>query len=178
MVARALRGRNSDGAQSIIPRVYLSDYGTATNAQDLSRLAATHIVSILEQNVDLPPSIKEGNKLHIKIADTTRANLLQHLDKTTAFIQAALVENETNVVVVHCIMGISRSATVVCAYLIAHKNMKAEEAIAYAQSKRPVVCPNLGFREQLEIYESKLQSNRGQDSLLAKDKEGTELRMT
>lgn len=75
-------------------------------------------------------------------------------------------------------MGISRSATVVCAYLIAHKNMKAEEAIAYAQSKRPVVCPNLGFRQQLEIYASKLQSNRGRDSLLAKVKEGVGLRMT
>lgn len=69
-------------------------------------------------------------------------------------------------------LGMSRSATVVCAYLIAHKDMKAEEAIAYAQSKRPIVRPNVGFRNQLEIYASILQSNRGQDSLLAEVKEG------
>ena len=100
MVARAVSRRSSDEAQCIVPRVYLTDYGTATNTQDLSRLAATHIVSILEQDVDLPPFIKEGNKLHIRIADTMRADLLQHLDKTTAFIQAALEENNTNVVVV------------------------------------------------------------------------------
>lgn len=69
-------------------------------------------------------------------------------------------------------LGMSRSATVVCAYLIAHKDMKAEEAIAYAQSKRPIVRPNVGFRNQLEIYASRLQSNCGQDSLLAEVKEG------
>lgn len=69
-------------------------------------------------------------------------------------------------------LGMSRSATVVCAYLIAHKDMKAEEAIAYAQSKRPIVRPNVGFRNQLEIYALRLQSNRGQDSLLAEVKEG------
>ena len=69
-------------------------------------------------------------------------------------------------------MGVSRSATVVCAYLIAHKNMKAKEAIAYARSKRSVVRPNLAFRQQLEVYASKLQSNCGQDSPLAKVEEG------
>lgn len=30
---------------------------------------------------------------------------------------------------------------------------KASEAIAYLQSRRPVVRPNVGFMEQLEIYE-------------------------
>ncbi len=49
-------------------------------------------------------------------------------------------------------MGISRSATVVCAYLIAHRHMEAEEAVTYVQAKRPVVCPNWGFRYQLERY--------------------------
>ena len=94
----ASRGRSE--AHCIVPRVYLTDYGTATNAQDLSRLAATHVVSVLEQNVDLPSFIKEENRLHIRITDTMRTDLLQHLDKTTAFIQAALEENKKNVIVV------------------------------------------------------------------------------
>lgn len=94
------RGRLDPEAQCIVPRVYLTDYSTATNPRDLSLIAATHVVSILEQNVDLPIFIKEENKLHIRIADTMRSDLLQHLDKTTAFIQAALEENKKNVVVV------------------------------------------------------------------------------
>ena len=49
-------------------------------------------------------------------------------------------------------MGISRSATVVCAYLIATTSMTSKEAIDFVISKRPIVCPNLGFRLQLETY--------------------------
>lgn len=49
-------------------------------------------------------------------------------------------------------MGISRSATVVCAYVVATSGMTAHEAIDLAQSKRGIVSPNLGFRVQLEEY--------------------------
>ena len=95
-----IMGGRSSEAHCIVPRLYLTGYGTATSVQDLSRLAATHVVSVLEGTVDLPPFIKEENRLHIRILDSPIADLFQHLDKTTAFIQAALEENETNVVVV------------------------------------------------------------------------------
>ena len=49
-------------------------------------------------------------------------------------------------------LGISRSATVVCAYLIATTNLSAVESIAHVQSLRGIVCPNLGFRQQLGEY--------------------------
>lgn len=49
-------------------------------------------------------------------------------------------------------MGISRSATVVCAYLVATTTMTASDAITFAMFRRNVVCPNLGFRKQLETY--------------------------
>jgi atypical dual specificity phosphatase len=46
-------------------------------------------------------------------------------------------------------MGISRSSTVVCAYLVAEHGMSARDAIAFAKSKRSVVRPNVGFVRQL-----------------------------
>jgi atypical dual specificity phosphatase len=49
-------------------------------------------------------------------------------------------------------LGISRSATVVCAYLIATTKLSAGESIAQVQSIRGIVCPNIGFRRQLEQY--------------------------
>ncbi len=52
-------------------------------------------------------------------------------------------------------MGISRSATVVAAYLVATKKMAGTEAIAYLQKRRTVVSPNLGFRQQLDEYACK-----------------------
>ena len=52
-------------------------------------------------------------------------------------------------------MGVSRSATVVCAYLIAANGMSASEAIAFVTQRRAIVSPNIGFRAQLEIYAEK-----------------------
>ena len=49
-------------------------------------------------------------------------------------------------------MGISRSATVVCAYLIAEQTLAASAAVDFVREKRPVVCPNIGFRRQLGEY--------------------------
>jgi hypothetical protein len=53
-------------------------------------------------------------------------------------------------------MGISRSATVVCAYLIAEKGMTGPAAIDFVREKRPIVCPNVGFRQQLDEYAVKV----------------------
>jgi atypical dual specificity phosphatase len=55
---------------------------------------------------------------------------------------------------VHCFQGISRSATIICAYVIAtaQHSMTATEAVEFVQGKRKIVCPNLGFRVQLEEY--------------------------
>lgn len=65
-------------------------------------------------------------------------------------------------------MGISRSATVVCAYLIATSDMRAAEAIAHTQIKRRIVCPNLGFRKQLEVYARQLGKQPKQETSKAK----------
>lgn len=53
---------------------------------------------------------------------------------------------------VHCFLGVSRSASVVCAYLVATEGLIPADSIAYVQSKRGIVAPNTGFRRQLEVY--------------------------
>jgi hypothetical protein len=56
-------------------------------------------------------------------------------------------------------MGISRSSTVVIAYLIATTNMTPREALASVQSKRAIVRPNRGFMSQLQEYHSKCSNS-------------------
>lgn len=58
-------------------------------------------------------------------------------------------------------MGISRSATVVCAYLIATTQMTPNEALAAVKAKRGIVSPNMGFLRQLEEYTRQVQAGRG-----------------
>jgi len=57
-------------------------------------------------------------------------------------------------------LGISRSATVVCAYLIATTDLGARESIAQVQSIRGIVCPNNGFQQQLEQYATRYVKNK------------------
>ena len=58
---------------------------------------------------------------------------------------------------VHCIQGISRSATIVAAYLMYKYNMTPSEAISYIRQKREIVNPNPGFMRQLTNYHAKLR---------------------
>ena len=58
-------------------------------------------------------------------------------------------------------MGVSRSATVVCAYLIATMKMTPDEALAAVREKRDIVCPNVGFLRQLEEYSIRLHGGSG-----------------
>ena len=56
-------------------------------------------------------------------------------------------------------MGISRSTTVVMAYLIATTKMTPHEALATVRSKRTIVRPNRGFMSQLQEYYSKCSNS-------------------
>ena len=168
-------------ASQITPRLYLTDYRTARNSEKLQELGITHVISIVEFRPDLPEVIPQTQRLHLALSDTPESNILEHLDATTAFITAALEENETNKVMVsnllgssmtysfinwqvHCMLGISRSSTVVCAYLIATANLSAEESIAHVQSLRSTVSPNIGFRQQLSEYATRCVENKSKSN--------------
>jgi len=62
-------------------------------------------------------------------------------------------------VFVHCQGGISRSATIVIAYLMYKNNMTVNEASNYVKEHRPCICPNPNFMEQLEQYYKTLNMN-------------------
>mmetsp|Transcript_24338 Transcript_24338/g.28021 ORF Transcript_24338/g.28021 Transcript_24338/m.28021 type:complete len:367 (-) Transcript_24338:254-1354(-) len=57
-------------------------------------------------------------------------------------------------VLVHCQRGISRSATCVLFYLMRKAGMTLEEALKVCQRRRPQICPNPAFMEQLSRYET------------------------
>jgi len=48
-------------------------------------------------------------------------------------------------VYVHCVQGVSRSATVCLAYLIYNQRMTFNEAHLYLKERRPIANPNMTF---------------------------------
>jgi protein tyrosine/serine phosphatase len=69
-------------------------------------------------------------------------------------INRALQKNKK--VMVHCKAGISRSATLVIAYLMIENTWQYEKAYEYVKKRRPIIVPNQGFITQLKHLESHL----------------------
>ena len=59
-------------------------------------------------------------------------------------------------VLVHCVQGVSRSVSMVIAYLMKHKKWSYDQALAFVRSKRPQAKPNPAFAAQLQQYERRL----------------------
>ena len=59
-------------------------------------------------------------------------------------------------ILVNCMIGSSRSATIVIAYIMWKQKMKYEDAFNFVKSKRKIINPNYGFKEQLKIFEDLL----------------------
>lgn len=123
----------------------------------LEKENVTHILSVLN---DLPTGNYghvaaknpfEGFKhLKLDILDVEDENIMQFFPQTNAFIQEA-VDNGSSVLV-HCIAGVSRSVTCVCAYLMQANNWTPDEALRAVKAKRSIARPNESFFQQLEIY--------------------------
>ncbi len=105
--------------------------------------------------------------------DQSSENIDEMIELSNAFIEGALgsaeggegvpgtrVGGPTGAVYVHCYAGVSRSATLCIAYLMCHCGLPFLEAMRTVRRARPVVCPNTGFMEQLQVYEQRLNLER------------------
>jgi protein-tyrosine phosphatase len=75
--------------------------------------------------------------------------------EATEFIHNQLVQERP--VLVHCRAGVSRSATVVLAYLVEYCGYSLRDAFTMTLQRRPTVTPNLGFMDKLRQYEEDKQ---------------------
>lgn len=94
-------------------------------------------------------------RMQVRVEDMPFAELAAHLPSTTAFIRDALNSSPDTRVLVHCGEGISRSVSVVAAFLMAQYGWGRDEAVNYIKSKRRVANPNFGFMGQLQEYAEK-----------------------
>ena len=75
-------------------------------------------------------------------------------------------------VLVHCLRGVSRSASFVMGHLMLDREMTADEALAHVATYRSVVQPNEAFLGQLRQYDEKLHVAREGAAEVAKKSGG------
>mmetsp|Transcript_10686 Transcript_10686/g.18793 ORF Transcript_10686/g.18793 Transcript_10686/m.18793 type:complete len:319 (+) Transcript_10686:181-1137(+) len=98
----------------------------------------------------------------IAVNDEFGANILVYLEGAAKFIHHNVLQGRS--VLVHCQMGVSRSATVIIAYLMKYRSMSRIEAYSHVKQRRPMVNPNPGFWKQLELYGQRLERDKGGNS--------------
>ncbi|KAL6304400.1 hypothetical protein BKA93DRAFT_733115 [Sparassis latifolia] len=102
------------------------------------------------------PMLKANNihstfiRKQVNLDDTEDADILVHLVSAISFIEEELEKGHG--VLVHCHAGLSRSATIVAAYLMYAQEIDAPSALEVIRKARPNVQPNAGFLEQLDIF--------------------------
>ena len=160
-------GMNVDGhvyyAAEIIDNLYLSSVGPATSNNFVTKIGIESILTLLannELNTSDQQFLSDSNRFTwkwIKIKDgfnpidNETDNLQNTLNECADFINTQLLNNKKTIV--HCAAGMSRSPTMILAYLIKYKSMKLNKAIKLMDNKRPCIGPNRYYKEQLRIFE-------------------------
>ena len=97
--------------------------------------------------------------LYILNASLESTYLVPRFDETFKFIKDA--KEQGGRILVHCKMGVSRSASCVIAYLMKEYKIDVDEALKMTRNERPIVDPNEGFLRQLEEYNGILNAKVG-----------------
>ncbi|KAI8056186.1 protein-tyrosine phosphatase-like protein [Syncephalis plumigaleata] len=134
---------------SIVPGLYLGSQFSARNADILDEMGITHIVQVT--HLQKPVHRDRFEYLVIAVDDQPATNLLRYFDDTFAFIDTCIEQGGQ--VLVHCMAGISRSSTIVIAYLMRKYQWSVEQATTAVRQSRTIIKPNTGFRQQLALYE-------------------------
>ena len=141
----------------IINNIYL---GYINGALDINQLNNNNIKNIITVLLGGIPIFDNYNYLIINVIDNEYNykynNISKFFDQTNQFIENSIKKNEN--VYIHCIAGISRSATIICAYLIWKYNMTVDESINKIKQSRNIINPNKYFREQLHNYYNELNN--------------------
>jgi len=105
---------NNDDFNLVYPNIYIGNYSTSTNLELLKNVGITHIISVIP--TCNPPFPDKFKYLHIQAYDDQTQDLSQHFVNCNAFIGNVLEEGGK--VLIHCMVGRSRSVTVFLAFLI------------------------------------------------------------
>lgn len=148
--------------------IYLGEGSMARKPDVLKSLGVTHIVNAAHgskyNQVNTSPEFYQDFNITfhgIPALDIMTYKILPHLRPAAEFILKA--HQDEGVVYVHCQQGVSRSATVVLAYLMLHHNYPLIEAVYTIREKREIF-PNDGFLKQLCVLQKELNGSAAEGS--------------
>ncbi|XP_042289131.1 dual specificity protein phosphatase 13-like [Thunnus maccoyii] len=150
--------RSCRHGDEVWPNLYLGDMFMSHDKLGLWQLGVTHVLNAAHGKLCCKGSDDfYGTTVKyygVPANDLPTFDLSPFFYPAAEFIQQALTSGGK--VLVHCAVGVSRSAALVLAYLMIHHHLSLLSSIRCVQQKR-WVFPNRGFLRQLISLDRKLQ---------------------
>lgn len=138
----------------IYSNLYLGNVVAAGDEKFLKKSKISHILIAAE---DIEPSFTTGYTYkQLPLVDVPEIKIIEYFVESIKFIDQARESGKT--VLVHCLGGVSRSATLVIAYVMVKEEKSLKDAFAFVHKRRSKINPNPGFIAQLEIFEKALKT--------------------
>ena len=136
----------------IIDNIFLGNWGDSISEDSLKynniKCILTLNKNFVHSKTDRDMFDRLGIKYkYIEVQDSVNANILQHVDTSLQFLKQC-----SGNILVHCTAGVSRSVSIVIAYLMKEKNMTYDDALSFIKKKRPIANPNKSFIYQLKYH--------------------------
>ncbi|XP_032434540.1 LOW QUALITY PROTEIN: protein phosphatase Slingshot homolog 1 [Xiphophorus hellerii] len=145
-----------DKATLIFDHVYLGSEWNASNLEELQETGVGYILNVTREIDNFFPGTFCYH--NIRVYDEEATDLLAHWNDTYNFIMKA--KKNDSKCLVHCKMGVSRSASTVIAYAMKECGWSLEKAYNFVKQKRNITRPNAGFMRQLAEYEGILDASK------------------
>jgi protein-tyrosine phosphatase len=137
----------------ILPNLYISDMHFAQNKEIISALSISAVINlapdVAKNAFELEPNFAY---LTLYIQDNSTTDIAKYFAVTRNFIDKYI---NSRGVLVHCAAGISRSATIIIAYVMKTLHLSFQSAFSFVQDRHPIADPNLNFLLQLMQYDEK-----------------------
>jgi len=135
----------------ILPFLFIGNQRDAQNRDLLGRLGITHVLNVTSH---LPTHFEDVIAyLRCPANDNCGQNIKQYFNDAISFIEAARCTGGR--ILVHCQGGVSRSPSIVLAYIIARYDRSLMEAFQFVKSQRQIIAPNFNFLGQLLDFEQR-----------------------
>ncbi|XP_024294388.1 protein phosphatase Slingshot homolog 1 isoform X1 [Oncorhynchus tshawytscha] len=145
-----------DKATLIFDHLYLGSEWNASNLEELQDTGVGYILNVTREIDNFFPGTFSYQNIRVYDEETT--DLLAHWNETYNFIVKA--KKNHSKCLVHCKMGVSRSASTVIAYAMKEYGWSLEKAYNFVKQKRSITRPNAGFMRQLAEYEGILDASK------------------
>ena len=142
-------GQEEDSMHYILDNLYLGDVLAAENETYLKTFNISVVINCAYEYISDYEDLKA---YQLNLTDHYPQQLFPLFEIVYRVIKRY---NKNNKMLIHCMSGASRSASLVIFYIMKEKKWDYDKCFEYVQKIRPVVNPNSDFVRQLKEYYDK-----------------------